>query len=133
MSIHIKLIIPLIDESLKLEDISKKSGFAGAFTLDKNKPWLTDHVFLLYKRTMEPESLKVREKLSKLPCLHSKRNIKVKDILYTLFCFTINRSIRFIRKNAILLTKKDEIQIGKFWLYTDADVTDFLMGYTYVG
>ena len=109
MSIHTKLIIPFIDDSLTLEDISPKTGFVDIYTLDINRPSLTSHVFLLYKRVMTQESLDTREKLSKLPCLYSKRNIKIDNELYVLFCFTINNIIKLIKSNGcILLTKEDK-------------------------
>ena len=127
-------MIPFVDESLKLDDISHKTGFTDMYTMDINRPSLTNHVFLLYKRTMEPEALAVKEKLSALPNLYSKRNIKINNILYTLFCFTINNKIKLIKNNGCLLLSKDDKQrIGKFWLFTDSDITEFLIGSSYLG
>lgn len=134
MSIHAKLILPLINEKLSLDDISEKAGFAGIYTLDINRPGLTNHVFLLYKRTMEPESLKAREKISKFDNLHSKRMVKINNVLYALYCFTINRSIKLIKNNGMLiLPKDDKVKVGKFWQFTDVDVTDYMLNYCYVG
>lgn len=127
-------MLPFIDENLKIEDISTKTGFIDAYTLDINRPSLTNHIFLLYKRTMTPESVKTRNKLSKLSCLYSKRNIKIDNILYTLYCFTINKTIKLIKNNGLLLlTKNSKKRISNFWLYTDAEVTEFLLGYSYLG
>ena len=83
---------------------------------------------------MTPESVKTRNKLSKLNCLYSKRNIKINNVLYTLYCFTINKTIKLIKNNGLLLlTKSNKECICKFWLYTDAEVTEFLLGYSYLG
>ena len=134
MSLHTKLILPLIDKSLKLEDLSYKTGFVDAYTLDINRPSLTNHVFLLYKRVMTPESIKTREKLSKLSCFYNKKNMKINNVLYVLFSFTINSKIKLIKNNGcLLLVKDDKANIGKFWSYTDVDVTDFLLGFSYLG
>lgn len=32
-----------------------------------------------------------------------------------------------------LLVKEDKIRIGKFWLFTDSDITEFLLGSSYLG
>ena len=134
MSLHIKLMLPLIDKSLSLEDISNKTGFTDAYTLDINRPSLTNHIFLMYKRVMTPESMKTREKLSNIPCLYSKKNIKINNELYVIYCFTINKSIKKIKNDGLLLLdKNDRTNIGKFWMFTDVDVTDFILGYSYLG
>lgn len=134
MSLHTKLMLPLIDKSLTLEDISDETGFVDVYTSDINRPGLVNHIFLLYKRIPTNEHFDVRKKLSDIPSLYSKRNIKINNILYTLFCFTINYPIKLIKSNSYLLLKKEEKeQIGKFWRFTDIDVTDFLLGYTYIG
>ena len=133
MSLHSKLILPLVDENLQLEDIAPETGFVDAYTLDINRPGLTNHIFLLYKRCMTDEYLRIKEKLSNLPCLYSKRNITINGILYILFCFTLNNAARMIKNNGTsLLVKEDRLRIGKFWQFTDVDITDFLLGYYYM-
>ena len=134
MSLHTKLILPLIDESLTLDDISEKTGFAGIYTLDINRPSLTHHVFLMYKRDPTDEFLRIREKLPTLKSFYSKKNVKINGTLYVIYTFTINLSIKNIRKNALsMLGKTDRTKIGKFWRFTDVDITDFLLGYSYLG
>ena len=134
MSLHIKLILPLIDESLTLDDISQKAGFAGIYTLDINRPYLTHHIFLIYKRDPTDEFLRIREKLPTLKSFYNKKNVKINGILYVVYTFTINPSIKNIRKSALsMLGKTDRTRIGKFWKFTDVDITDFLLGYSYLG
>lgn len=134
MSIYNKLILPLIDNNMSIEDISPDTGFAGIYTMDINKPFLTNHVFLLYKKVATKEARATREKLSSLPTLYSKRTISLDGILYNLFCFICNKSISLIKNNGhLLLNKAEKTQIGKFWQFLDSDVTDYLLGYGYVG
>lgn len=134
MSLHTKLMLPLIDENLTLEDISDKAGFVDVYTLDVNRPSLTYHIFLMYRRTMEPQSLKTREKLAKLKSFYSKKNVKIDNKLYVIYSFTLNMSMKNIRKNALLtLSKDDRTRIGNFWKFKDTDITDFLLGYSYLG
>lgn len=134
MSLHTKLILPLIDENLTLEDISEKTGFVGIYTLDINRPYLTHHVFLMYKRNLTDEFLRICEKLPTLKSFYNKKNVKINGTLYVVYTFTINLSIKNIRKNALsMLGKADRTKIGKFWKFTDIDITDFLLGYSYLG
>lgn len=134
MSIHTKLILPFINKKLTLKDIAKETGFVDIYTLDINRPYLTSHIFLLYKSIPENEFFDVYHKLSSLDNLHSKKSITINGVFYALFCFTINPTIRTIRKNGLLLLSKDEkLCINDFWKSTDVDVTDFLMGYYYLG
>ena len=134
MSLHTKLILPLIDENLTLEDISPKTGFVDIYTFDINRPSLTNYVFLMYKVDPTEEFIRVKNKLTALKTFYSKKHVKINNVLYIIYTFIINTSIKYIRKNApSMLNKDDKVKIGKFWKYTDVDVTDFLLGYNYIG
>ena len=126
-------MLPFIDEQLTLDDISKDTGFVDVYTLDINKPYLTSHIFLLYKAIPENKFFNVVDKLSKFKSLYSKRCIKINGISYILFCFILDCTMKLIRKNCLSMISKDEkLRIGKFWKYEDVDVTDFLLGYYYL-
>ena len=43
-----KLIIPLLDDNIVLEDVSEESGFINAFTDDINKPFYDNHIFFIF-------------------------------------------------------------------------------------
>lgn len=134
MSIYNKLILPLIDSRLTIEDISPNTGFAGVYTMDINRPSLTNHVFLLYKKVATIEARKTREKLSSSPYLYNKRIISLNGILYNLYCFICTKPMNLIKDNGhILLGKTEKTQIGKFWQFLDTDITDYLLGFGYVG
>ena len=134
MSIHNKLILPLISEQLTLDDIIPETGFAGVFTMDINRPSLTNHIFLMYKKVGTTESRKTREKLSNLPNLYNKRKILINGIVYTLYAFITNKPIKNIKNNGhMLLDKADKVQISRFWNFMDSDITDYMFGYAYTG
>ena len=134
MNIYNKLILPLIDNRLTIEDISLNTGFAGVYTMDINRPSLTNHVFLLYKKVATTEARRTREKLSSSPYLYSKCTISLDGILYNLYCFICTKSISLVKDNGhILLGKAEKTQIGKFWQFLDTDITDYLLGFSYIG
>lgn len=134
MSIYNKLIIPLISDKLTVDDILSNTGFAGVYTMDINRPSLTNHVFLLYKKVATIESRRTREKLLKIPSLYGKRTISLNGILYNLYSFICTKPINLIKDNGhILLGKAEKTQIGKFWQFLDTEVTDYLLGFAYIG
>ena len=66
----LKLAIPLLNTDIKLSDIDSTTGFVGAYFEDINKPYLTDHMFLMYDDTVKGDNVAKRfYKLSKLTFL----------------------------------------------------------------
>ena len=134
MSIHNKLILSLVNENLTLDDISPKTGFSGIYTLDINRPYLTDHIFLLYKFVATKESKKTIEKLNNFTNLYNRRIISINNTLYHLYTFTVNIPIKRIKDNGHMLLGKDEkTQICKFWNLIDKDINEYLFGYHVIG
>ena len=74
-----KLIIPLLDDNIVLEDVSEESGFVNAFTDDINKPFYDNHIFLLYKSVDTIESLRRFQKFNKLTTIHNIRYITINN------------------------------------------------------
>ena len=68
-----KLIVPLLDDNIVLEDVSEESGFVNAYTDDINKPFYDNHIFLLYKSVDTIESLRRFQKFNKLTTIHNIR------------------------------------------------------------
>lgn len=134
MSIHNKLILSLVNENLTLEDISPKTGFSGVYTMDINRPYLTNHIFLLYKFVATKESRKTRKKLDGFTNLYSRRTISVNNTLYHLYAFTINIAIKRIKDNGhMLLGKNEKTQVCKFWNLIDKDINEYLFGNHLIG
>ena len=134
MSMHNKLILPLINEKLDINDILPETGFAGIYTMDINRPSLTSHVFLLYKGNATKKSKDVKNKLESFDNLYSKKTIFLEGILYVVFCFTITLAIKRIKQNAhLLLTKFDKIQICKFWQFMDDNINDYFFDKSIIG
>ena len=61
-----KLIIPLLDDNITREDVSPNSGFVGIYTEDINKPYLDNHIFLLYDSEVNTIEAMNRHKKFKL-------------------------------------------------------------------
>lgn len=128
MSLQFKLIIPLLDENITLEDISLTTGFIGAYNEDINHPYMDHHIFLLYSNEiMTMESIECQKKLSKLPTLCSRRNLKINGHTYCSFAFVMNNTIRKLTSNIGTLTHKERCRINSFWKGQDEEVSNYLM------
>ena len=60
------MIIPLIDESFTTDDFSKEAGFIDAFDTDINKPYLDNHIFLMYDPNVKTRILEAVKALFQL-------------------------------------------------------------------
>ena len=125
MSNLMKLAIPLLNDNITLSDIEKDSGFVEAYFEDINRPYLTDHIFLMYDDTIKGEKVAKRFcKLGKLNSCYGKRFATINGKLYTVYMFTINKTIRNLRAGNILLSVTQKQKILDFWDHKDAWVTN---------
>lgn len=133
----ITLIVPLIDDLITENDLSEKAGFVDAFTSDKNRPYLDNHTFLMYKDTGTIESLNTKKKLSKLPTFYNKRFIKINGEHYTVFTFiNMNKDIEQLKKGCLFKNTKSQVRILNFWSTKSDDLanqvllSNFRLGYS---
>lgn len=128
-----KLAIPLLNSDIDLSDIQDSSGFVGAFFEDKNKPHLVDHLFLMYDDNIKGDNVAKRHyKMYRLNNRHSSRIVRINGKSYTVYVFTINRTIKNIRSGNILLSVSQKQRILDFWDYKDSWITNnVLLGTMY--
>lgn len=133
MSNLIKLAIPLLNADIKMSDIKEDSGFVGAYFEDINRPYLTDHMFLMYDDAVKGENVAKRfYKMKKLNSCHSSRIVRINDKPYTVYVFTINKTIKNLREGNILLSVKQKERILDFWDHRDSWITNnVLLGTMY--
>lgn len=133
MSNLLKIAIPLLNDEIEWKDIQNSSGFVGAYFEDKNRPFLNNHLFLLYDaESKEENSLRCFYKLNKLKNVYSTKTIYIKDKPYTLFTFTIDSVIRRLRDGNIILNPTQKQKVLSFWKDRDAWImNNILLGTMY--
>lgn len=82
-----KYVIPLLDDNLSREDICIDTGFVNAYSIDTNRPWHANCIFLLYKVVNTIESVKTFSKLRKLDTLKTWYPLKIDGNHYSMFVF----------------------------------------------
>ena len=133
MSNLMKIAIPLINDQLKLEDIQECSGFVEAYFEDKNKPFLTNHIFLMYDSLSNGSNVaECFYKLFHLKNRYGTRVIYTKNKPYTVYTFTIDSTIRDLRDGNIILSTAQKQRVLEFWESKDAWITNnILLGTMY--
>ena len=118
-----KLIIPLLDDNITLEDVSEKSGFIGAYNYDINRPYLENHIFLMYKSIDTIECLNRYQKFNKLDTIYNKTYITIKGEHYIVYTFVkTNNEINKILKCGQCFNPKNSLKINNFWKNIDNDM-----------
>ena len=123
-----KLALPLLNDSLKLEDIQEDSGFVEAYFEDKNRPFLYQNLFLMYDpRSNGKNVAHCLYKLSKLDNLYNTRVVYIKGKAYYVYTFTTNKTIELLKDGQIILNTHQKERILKFWEFKDAWVTNNIL------
>ena len=95
MNAAYKLIIPLLDKNLTLEDISPEAGFIDVFSEDINKPYLDNHIFLLYDLTnTSAKAYSRNKKLESSKKLYDKYIITISGNEFIVYVFIASRTIK---------------------------------------
>lgn len=114
-----KLVIPLLDDNITLDDISFESGFVNAYTDDINRPYMDNHIFLLYDSSFNTiESLNRYLKFRELETIHSSRYIMINKKHYILYSFSRSNNVSAI--NSIIrgsgtTAVNAKLDIYNFW------------------
>ncbi len=131
MSNMMKLIIPLLDEALVKEDFTKEAGFVNAYMFDKNRPYLDNHIFLVYKLPIQGKEAFNREVNFSTKCTNI-QGFTVQEINgepYKIYAFPIlNSDIkRILEKREKPKYTKSSIRILAFWRGYDDDVNAIML------
>lgn len=128
MSTQIKLIIPLLDPAITKDDISEEAGFVDGYTYNKNKPYLDNHIFLMYDADNVNKNTIAREiRLSNSPNLYGKDYIRANGNNYVLYTFVItNKDIKNLLKGLRHSKSTSFARICEFWDGKDKVVNKYL-------
>lgn len=128
MNTQLKLIIPLLSKSITLTDISENAGFVGAFTYNKNRPYLDNHIFLMYDANLHNKYTINRViHFDKAEELYGKEYIRANGNNYVLYTFIIiNSDIKQLLKGLRHKKSSSFARICEFWDGKDKQVNKYL-------
>lgn len=115
-------LLPLILDSKDI--LFKYYGFINAFIEDINRPWLDNHIFILYK--VSSVSNTIQEEFKKNKWYYDTKNIIIDGEYYEEYIFVVKPELKEIVNNFKnysynILTTDDKIKILKFWNCFDFD------------
>lgn len=117
MSNIYKIIIPLIDENISLDDIQDDT-FVDCYLEDINRPFLDNHIFLMYKWD-DKKSSKVFYKFRDIKSFYGYKIVYINRKSYIIYTFTSNANIRRLINGNVLLGDLTKLRILRFWQFTD--------------
>ena len=133
MSNLMKIAIPLLNENLTYKDISEDAGFIDSYFEDINKPYLDNHIFMMYDANFNgKDSVNRFYKFKDLDNRYSTRVAYINSKPYTVYSFTIDNTIRNLRSGNIMLSPAQKARVLKFWDGKDAWImNNVLLGAIY--
>lgn len=118
MSNIAKVIIPLVDDGISLSDLSEKEGFENIYLEDINRPYLDNHVFLMYNWS-DNKSTKIFYKFKKLKSFYGYKIIYIKSVPHIVYTFTSNSLIKRLIRGTAVLRDVNKMRILQFWQFKD--------------
>jgi hypothetical protein len=123
-----KVIIPLLNLNIKLEDISEDTQFIGAYTSDINRPYLTHHIFLMYKWENPTQSeLRTFYKFRDFKNLYSWKIVYINKIPYLLYTFTYDNLLDCLIEGILSMSDNFKRRILEFWSFKDPWIYENIM------
>lgn len=128
MSTQLKVIIPLLSKCIKSIDLTEKAGFIGAYTYNINRPYLDDHIFLMYDANLVNKYTIDKEiRFSKSSELYGKEYIRSGGNNYTIYTFIIiENDIKQLLKGLRHKKSSSFARICEFWDGKDKQVNKYL-------
>lgn len=113
---------------LSLSDLSEEMGFINGYTEDINRPYLRQHLFLMYRVDLTSTSfINLDERFRMCNRLHNRRIIYIDKTPYILYTFNIiGRTLLDILEGKVPYKNDEYLQIHKFWNFTDDFINELL-------
>lgn len=123
MSTMYKMIIPLLNDCLKKEDFSEEAGFTDAFSMDINRPYLDNHIFLMYRFDTKESTWFRNKRFMDSGMVQNRKLIRINNTCYIVYAIPIiNNQVKRIHKGLNVSTYDDKMKIVKFWNFEEGDV-----------
>lgn len=129
MSTYLKILIPLLDDCLKKEDLSPEVGFVGAYVYDKNRPYIENCVFLVYDLRIKNEKVNERDhRMRHSSNLQGTIVEYIKGVPYKIYAYhLIGSDIKKVFKGLKPCEHENTARVLKFWNMGDLEVNKSLL------
>ena len=116
MSKFAKVIMPLIEKNLKLDDFSEESGFIDVYTEDPDKPGDYRSIYFVVNDDVRNVlSIDRARRFIKSASLKSVYTKRCNNIPYMVYKFSMTPSTYKMKNGVISLTLEEKARILQFW------------------
>ena len=124
-----KLIIPLLDENITKEDLTKESGFVDAYVFDKNRPYIDNCIFLVYDISKPTKETGAHEhRFYKCTNIHNTHVAFINGKSYKIVAFKmIGKDIKSLYNGFKPKEYCNTMRILSFWRGYDEDVNKTML------
>lgn len=124
-----KLLIPLLDDKIKKEDLTEDAGFVDVYVFDKNRPSIDDCIFLMYDLSKKTKAAGDREhRFHYCTNLYNTKVSFINGKAYKIFAFKlIGKDTREIYNGFKPKEYNNVVRILSFWRGYDEDVNKTML------
>jgi hypothetical protein len=116
MSIFEQIIIPFIDDTIQLSDLTKEAGFIDSFTYDIDHPTDKYVFYLVYDdRVRTPESIERARRFDKSKRVRYKYVKIVDNVPWYVYQFWVGPEAKTMYKDSLHLTYEQKLHIVQWW------------------
>lgn len=114
---HVKnAAVCLLDDKVTFDDIGPESGLVDAYFYDMDRPFLDNHMFLMY----DPESKKDKagyaiSHMKTIDSFYNSRVIRVDGKHYYVYAYTLNPAQKKMKNGIFDCSDSQKKRIIKFW------------------
>ena len=123
MTLFEKVIIPLVDENIRVGDFTSVVGFVDSYTVDPDKPNGECELFLVFDDRVRNEYSIERARRYALSTKIKRTYVKyVNGVPYLIYSFWVNSKVKKLYNGIITLDVEQKASILQFWGTFDSDV-----------
>lgn len=131
---HVKnAAVCLLDDKITYNDIGPESGLVDAYFYDMDRPFLDNHMFLMYDPHAKGKYVSAAIcKMKTLNSFYNSRVIHVNKKPYFVYAYTINPTIKKLKKGAVICSNAQKLRMIDFWRGKDIWIVNNVFGGTKV-
>lgn len=116
MSKFAKVVMPLIENDIKLGDFTEESGFVDVYTYDPDRPGDYRSIYFVVNDDVRNAlSIDRARRFSKSPNLKGIYSKRCNNIPLLVYRFNINASISKMKSGVISLSHDERVRVLQFW------------------
>lgn len=131
---HVKnAAVCLLDDKVSYNDIGPESGLVDAYFNDADRPFLDNHMFLMYDpRSNGKYASSAMCRMKNLDSFYNSRVIYVHRKPYFVYTYTMSPAIKYLKNGVVHCSQKEKLRMINFWKWNDPWIVNNVLSGTKV-